>query len=55
MGIIMVRTSEVGSSINRDICIFNSSMTIRTCVDWDSGRETREMKDSKGEWYGIGD
>lgn len=34
----------------RDVCRFNDSVDIRTCIDWDTSKMTREMKDAKGDW-----
>jgi hypothetical protein len=53
---VMVRRAEDanGDLVRRDFCEFNDFGDIRTCIDWDSGKKTREMKDSKGEWVSIG-
>lgn len=48
----MIRTEENidGKVIRRDICSFNSFGDVRTCLDWDAGRLTKEMKSSNGTW-----
>jgi len=53
----MLRASEdpFGKTIMRDICQFNSFGDVRTCADWDTGATSREMKDSHGNWYTVGD
>ena len=28
---------------------------VRVCIDWDSGRTYRDMKDLKGHWYKVAD
>lgn len=41
--------------VKRDVCKFNEALDIRTCVNWDTKEQTKEMKDSKGEWFLISD
>jgi len=49
----MVReTQDIdGTPVKRDVCRFNKSQDVRTCVDWYSEAVTREMKDASGTWY----
>jgi len=37
--------------IKRDICRFNDSFDIRTCTNWDTEEQTKEMKNSNNDWY----
>lgn len=37
--------------LKRDVCRFNKTLDVRTCVDWYSEDVTTEMKDGKGVWY----
>ena len=39
-----------GNPVQRDVCRFNKSRDIRTCVDWYSEAVTTEMKNNAGEW-----
>ncbi len=52
---VMVRTAEGlnGKIIKRDVCTFNDYGDIRTCLDWDAGKKTREMKASSGAWTEV--
>ncbi|MBN8999456.1 MAG: hypothetical protein J0H54_08675 [Rhizobiales bacterium] len=54
---MMLRLTEDidGRVVARDICSFNSFGDVRTCVDWDSGKSSRQMKDTNGEWYAVDD
>jgi hypothetical protein len=36
--------------IKRDVCRFNRTLDVRTCVDWYSEQVTKEMKDGNGTW-----
>lgn len=51
----MVRTAEDlnGKVFKRDICTFNNFDDIRTCLDFDSGKKTREMRASNGIWTEV--
>lgn len=51
----MVRTSEdpSGKPIERVVCEFNAFKDVRTCVNWESGTESKEMKNAKGEWHRV--
>jgi hypothetical protein len=52
---IMVRTAENvnGKVISRDVCTFNEFQDVRRCLDWDSGKLTREMKSASGVWTEV--
>lgn len=52
----MVRTTENidGKIISRDVCTINSFGDVRTCLDWDTGHLSKEMKASNGEWSAVG-
>ena len=54
---MMLRMAEDmnGKVVLRDICQFNAFGDIRTCVDWDTGATSRDMKDPKGIWTQVGD
>jgi hypothetical protein len=41
--------------VSREVCSFNTPQDIRLCLNWDSGKSHRDMKDDKGEWYKVGD
>jgi hypothetical protein len=41
--------------VSRDVCTFNAYGDIRECWNWDTSAHTKEMKDSKGQWYGVSD
>jgi hypothetical protein len=53
---MMVRTAEdpTGKLIDRDICKFNQFGDVRVCTDWDTGASSREMKNSSGQLYKVG-
>lgn len=48
----MVRTTEDidGKMVRRDLCTFNTFGDVRTCLDWDSGKVSREMRDANNKW-----
>jgi len=48
---VNLESDQSGRMISLDTCTFNSFEDIRTCVDWNSKITTRELKDSKGNWY----
>lgn len=52
-GEMMVRaTSDLnGKIVKRDICTFNGPKDIRECVDWDTDKKTKSMKNAAGEWF----
>ncbi|WFU36315.1 hypothetical protein QA635_18640 [Bradyrhizobium brasilense] len=41
--------------IHRELCTFNSSFDIRTCMDWDTEKKHRDMKDANGDWSKVAD
>jgi hypothetical protein len=41
--------------IAREACTFNASKDIRKCLDWDTERFRRDMKDINGNWSKIAD
>jgi hypothetical protein len=53
----MIRTAEdmSGKIVKRDVCEFNKFKDVRTCFDWDTGEQTRSMKDPKGDWIKVAD
>jgi hypothetical protein len=54
---MMIRRTENadGKLISRDVCSFNKFKDVRTCVDYDSGKATREMQNERKEWVVIED
>lgn len=54
---LFLRQSETmdGQSLEREVCELNTFGDVRVCVDWDSGRQYRDMKDLKGRWYKVAD
>lgn len=54
---MMMRMAEDmnGKVVTRDICQFNAFGDVRTCIDWDTGATSRDMKDVKGLWTQVGD
>jgi hypothetical protein len=44
-----------GKPFKRDVCRFNKTSDVRTCVDWYSEVVTREMKDVNGKWIFVQD
>jgi hypothetical protein len=49
----MVRKTEniEGTTIAREVCTFNKFKDIRTCLNWDSSKLTKEMKSATGDWH----
>jgi hypothetical protein len=46
------RTEDVnGKIVSRDFCTFNKYGDVRSCLDWDTGKSRRSMKNAKGEWH----
>jgi hypothetical protein len=41
--------------VAREACTFNVSKDIRKCLDWDTERFRRDMKDANGNWSKIAD
>jgi hypothetical protein len=54
---LFLRQAETmdGKPLEREVCELNSFGDVRVCVDWDSGRQYRDMKDLKGRWYKVAD
>jgi hypothetical protein len=54
---MFLRESETsdGKQLEREVCELNSFGDVRVCIDWDSGRTYRDMKDLKGHWYKVAD
>lgn len=54
---MMIRKAEdvSGRTLKRDICEFNEFGDIRTCIDFDTGETSKEMKNEKKEWVKVGD
>lgn len=52
---MMIRRTEDadGKLIRRDVCSFNKFQDVRTCVDYDLGKATREMQNERKEWVLI--
>jgi hypothetical protein len=55
LGLIKVTKDMNDKIIRREICRFNDSADIRTCINWDDGSTHRDMKDSNGNWYKVAD
>ena len=53
---MVVRAAEdpTGNVVKRDICKFNKFGDVRVCTDWDTGASSREMQNSSGQWYKVG-
>lgn len=39
-----------GNVTRREVCENNAANNVRDCVDWDTGANYRDVKDTKGEW-----
>ena len=54
---LFLRQSETidGQPLEREVCELNTFGDVRVCVDWDSGRQYRDIKDLKGRWYKVAD
>ena len=44
-----------GKALEREVCEINSFGDVRVCIDWDTNRKYRDMKDLKGHWYKVAD
>jgi hypothetical protein len=44
-----------GKTVSREICQFNTFNDVRYCVDWDTGKSHRDMKDLRGDWQKVAD
>ena len=51
----MVKITEDldGKIVEREICTFNYPKDVRTCVNWDTSKTHRDMKNVKGDWYQV--
>ena len=53
---IMKVTENIdGKTIRREVCSFNKFGDVRTCVNWDTGEQRRDVKDKDGNWYNVDD
>ncbi|WP_420965855.1 hypothetical protein [Bradyrhizobium sp. B120] len=41
--------------IGRELCTFNGPGDIRICMDWDTEKKHRDMKDARGDWIKVAD
>ncbi|ODM75031.1 hypothetical protein A6452_38940 [Bradyrhizobium elkanii] len=49
-------TKDINDKITRrEFCAFNSSGDIRLCLDWDTSKKHRDMKDARGDWSQVAD
>jgi hypothetical protein len=53
--IMKVTENMDGKAIRREVCSFNKFGDVRTCVDWDTGKQHRDVKDKDGNWYDVDD
>jgi len=44
-----------GKALEREVCEINTFGDVRVCIDWDTNRKYRDMKDLKGHWYKVAD
>ena len=44
-----------GKSLEREVCEINAFGDVRVCIDWDTNKTSRDMKDRKGHWYKVAD
>jgi hypothetical protein len=44
-----------GKPLEREVCEINASGDVRVCIDWDTNKTSRDMKDRKGHWYKVAD
>src|SRR6266446_2084663 len=47
-GLAVVIQNAHGKTMRREVCEFNNSNDIRSCIDWDSGAKHRDLKTTKG-------
>ena len=52
-GLAVVIQDLHGKTMRREVCEFNSSNEVRSCVDWDSGTKHRDLRTTKGDWVQI--
>jgi len=53
--IMKVTENLDGKILKREVCSFNKFGDVRTCVDWETGEQHRDMKDKHGNWYSVDD
>jgi hypothetical protein len=39
-----------GNLIQRQVCKFNEELDVRTCIDWDTAKTTKEVLEDKNWW-----
>ncbi len=44
-----------GKPLEREVCEINAVGDVRVCIDWDTSKISRDMKDRKGHWYKVAD
>ncbi len=44
-----------GKPLEREVCEINAFADVRVCIDWDTKRISRDVKDRKGHWYKVAD
>lgn len=44
-----------GKALEREVCEINAFGDVRVCIDWDTNKASRDMKDLKGHWYKVAD
>jgi hypothetical protein len=49
-GVAIVIQDVNGKALRREVCEFNNSSDVRSCVDWDSGAKHRDIRNVKGDW-----
>ncbi len=53
LGIATVIQDAAGNITRRKACESNASNDARECIDWDTGRSYRDMKNTKGDWVQV--
>ena len=44
-----------GKPLEREVCEINAFGDVRVCIDWDTNKTSRDMKDRHGHWYKVAD
>ena len=44
-----------GKPLEREVCEINAFGDVRVCIDWDTNKTSRDMRDGKGHWYKVAD
>jgi hypothetical protein len=52
-GLAVVIQDANGKTMRREVCEFNKSNDVRSCIEWDSGAKHRDLKTTKGDWVQI--